>query len=111
MATTSPSKIILITGSNRGVGYGIARRLAARAPAGDATWTILLACRTKRSAEETIQKLRAEKKEGHASLEAVELDLKSDESIIAARKDVEARFGRLDGNFLLFSPSFYKQMI
>jgi NAD(P)-dependent dehydrogenase (short-subunit alcohol dehydrogenase family) len=98
MATTaSPSKIILTTGSNRGIGYGIAQRLARQAPAGDASWTIILACRTKQSADETVQKLRAEQKESHATLEAMELDLKSDESIIAARKEVEARFGRLDG--------------
>lgn len=111
------SKVILVTGANRGIGLGIVRRLIARAPprtrpeevsptngangegrGNHRPWTIIVACRTRQAAVDTIQKLNDEESQaGNATLEPLEIELDSDESIGNARREVEEKFGRLDG--------------
>ena len=87
----APSRIILVTGANRGIGFGIVQGLGPQCP----TDTFIIACRIKSSAEEAIQKFRSLGIQ--SPLEPLELEIGSDDSIAAARKVVEKKFGRLDG--------------
>lgn len=64
-------KVVLITGANRGLGYGIATRLAERGA------TLLLACRS--GGAEAAQRLRSQT--GHAPIDALPLDLADPSSI------------------------------
>ena len=75
--------IVLVTGANKGIGHAAARRFAASG------WTVLLGSRD------------AERGAGAAAALAgdvtvLEIDVTSDDSVAAAVKEVEARFGRLD---------------
>ncbi|KAM0431379.1 hypothetical protein ACHAPT_005356 [Fusarium lateritium] len=81
---------ILVTGANRGIGYAIVQAIAARFP----TSNIILACRSRTSAEEAIQTLRY----GGVStgLDHVELDIENDSSIEAAVAAVDKKYGSLD---------------
>jgi NAD(P)-dependent dehydrogenase (short-subunit alcohol dehydrogenase family) len=82
----TPTKIALITGGNRGLGYEIARQL------GNKGMTVLLGARDKMLGTEAAEKLK------NAGIEAyfVSLDITEAESIAAAVKRVEDQFGRLD---------------
>jgi NAD(P)-dependent dehydrogenase (short-subunit alcohol dehydrogenase family) len=94
MATT---QTILITGSNRGLGFSTIQALSSRLP----TATYILASRSLSSAQTAISELR---KLGIASpLDSVEINVTNDETIIKAKKYVEERYGRLDG----LSPFFF----
>jgi NAD(P)-dependent dehydrogenase (short-subunit alcohol dehydrogenase family) len=82
----TPTKIALITGGNRGLGYEIARQL------GNKGMTVLLGARDKMLGTEAAEKLN------NAGIEAyfVSLDITEAESIAAAVKRVEDQFGCLD---------------
>lgn len=66
-------KVFIVTGANTGLGYETASALAKRGA------TVILACRNMDKANEAINKIRAETKEGE--LIAIELDLASFDSI------------------------------
>lgn len=88
---SSAPKIILTTGSNRGIGFSIVQALSTRYPEN----TYILACRSTSSGHEAIKEL---KKLGvKAKLDVVELDIVNDDTIVAAAKYVEDTYGRLDG--------------
>jgi NAD(P)-dependent dehydrogenase (short-subunit alcohol dehydrogenase family) len=83
------SKIILITGANRGIGFCIAQGIAQRLDG----CCILVASRKLSAAEDAISKLRHLK----ATFEPVELEITSDDSIKACLESIETKHGRLDG--------------
>jgi NAD(P)-dependent dehydrogenase (short-subunit alcohol dehydrogenase family) len=83
--------VILVTGGNWGIGYAIVQALGTRIP--DAT--VLAGCRSLENATEPIEKLEALGLS--AKFEALEITITDDDSIRAAAKSVEERFGKLDG--------------
>lgn len=85
------SKIILTTGSNRGIGFSIVQALSLRSPQN----IYILACRSPTSGQDAIKELQ--NLGVKAQLDVVELDILNDETIINAAKYVESKYGRLDG--------------
>jgi NAD(P)-dependent dehydrogenase (short-subunit alcohol dehydrogenase family) len=83
------SKVILITGANRGIGFCIAQGIAQRLEG----CCILVASRDLSAAEDAISKLQHLK----ATFEPVELDVTSDDSIKACLEAIGKTHGRLDG--------------
>ena len=83
------SKVILITGANRGIGFCIAQGIAERLE----DCCILVASRDLSAAEDAISKLRHLK----ATFEPIELDVTSDDSIKACLETIRTNHGRLDG--------------
>ena len=83
------SKVILITGANRGIGFCIAEGIAQRLD----DCCILVASRDLSAAEAAITKLRHLK----ATFEPVQLDVTSDESIKSCLETIRTNHGRLDG--------------
>jgi NAD(P)-dependent dehydrogenase (short-subunit alcohol dehydrogenase family) len=87
------TRIVLISGANRGVGFGILAGLA-KALSSD---TYLLGCRSVSSGDEAIAKLR---KEGlTAAMEVVQMDVTDDTSLHAAATLIKKKYGRLDSKF------------
>ena len=80
------TKIALITGANKGIGFETARQLA------QAGVHVILASRDAAKGEAAAAKLERE----GAGAEALTLDVTNSQSIAAAVKEVAARHGRLD---------------
>lgn len=80
------TKIALVTGGNRGIGFEICRQLARLG------MTILLGARDPHKGETAAASLRAE----GLAVEFLPLDVTESGSIAQARASVEKRFGRLD---------------
>ncbi|KAJ7662964.1 hypothetical protein B0H17DRAFT_1019999 [Mycena rosella] len=81
------SKVVLVTGANKGIGLEIAKQLASYEG-----YHILIGSR---DAERGEQAAEALKKEG-LSVEALTIDVADDRSIEAAVQTVKSKFGRLD---------------
>ena len=79
-------KVALVTGANKGIGFGIARAL------GLAGITVLVGARDAMLGEEAAAKLRSEKINAHF----VALDLVRPETITAAAAFIERQFHKLD---------------
>jgi NAD(P)-dependent dehydrogenase (short-subunit alcohol dehydrogenase family) len=75
--------IALVTGANKGIGFATVRRLA------DRGWTVLLGARDAERGAAAAETL-------HGDVTVLPLDVTSDESVAAAVKEVESRYGRLD---------------
>ena len=86
MAGKGNSKVALITGANKGIGFEVARVLAARGV------TVLLGARDRTRGEAAVAKLRDQK----LSARFVELDVTSADGIASAAKGIESELGRLD---------------
>jgi NAD(P)-dependent dehydrogenase (short-subunit alcohol dehydrogenase family) len=84
----SKSTIVLVTGANQGIGFEVAKKLAKENPG----YHILMGSRNAERGEAAAAKLKAE----NLSVEAIVIDVTSDESITAAAKYVESQFGHLD---------------
>lgn len=85
--------VILVTGGNRGIGYGTVEVLAKQIP--DAT--ILVGCRSAAKAAEPIAKLK--QKGVKATIEPLEITITDDSSIRSAVDQVTKKYGRLDGKY------------
>lgn len=85
--------IIFLIGANQGIGYHAAHQLAAK---GD--YIVLLGARDATKGAQAVQQIVAdrESKVEEENIVPITIDLTSDESIFAAVKTVEERFGRLD---------------
>lgn len=81
--------IALVTGANQGIGFEIAKKLATEQP----DYQVILTGRRKDALDEALAKLKAL---GLTNVESLVMDVKSDESIKAAAKAVEDKYGRLD---------------
>ncbi|RMD40867.1 hypothetical protein DV735_g4274, partial [Chaetothyriales sp. CBS 134920] len=89
---SASQKIILITGANKGVGYETAKNLVLSSP----IYHVLVGSRDAANGEKAVAQLRAEKGI-QGSAEPIQIDVTDDESVYNAAKQVEQKFGRLDG--------------
>ena len=93
MSSMAAQQIALITGSNQGLGYEIAKKLLKEHP----TYTVIVASRNLSSCESAIKRLSTEIPNLDTSrLSAIQLDVTDVTSIEAAAKVVKQRYGRLD---------------
>ena len=90
-ATTQSSKVILVTGGNRGIGLSIVKSLAKHSDL--STATILMGCRNVEQGMSTISELQIQ---GIHGVEAVKLDVASDDSIREALALIDNKYGQLD---------------
>ena len=79
-------KVALVTGSNKGLGFGIAKKL------GEQEITVLIGGRNPAKGKEAVDKLRQEKIDAHF----IELDVSDCSSIESAYKAIAEQFGKLD---------------
>ena len=79
-------KIILVTGSNKGIGFEMVRQLATQGH------QVILTARDETKGIEAINKLKAEKLDVHF----VQLDIVDNKSILSAFAKAKAQFGKLD---------------
>ena len=86
MSSTNSSKIALVTGATRGIGFETARQLASNGV------HVLLAGRDRNKAVEAALKLQSE----GLPVEAIALDVTQADSIAAAADEVARKHGKLD---------------
>jgi NAD(P)-dependent dehydrogenase (short-subunit alcohol dehydrogenase family) len=79
-------KIVLVTGANKGIGFGIAKHLGLRG------WKVIIGARNEQRATEAIAKLQAS---GIDTLGWVNIELKDLDGIGQAAKELEMRFPNL----------------
>ena len=86
-----PQKIVLVTGSNQGLGLAIVRVAATRDPSAH----YILACRSLERGENAIAELK--QKGVAASIELMQLDVTKDDDITRTVESITATHGKLDG--------------
>ena len=80
------SKIALITGANKGIGYEIAKQL------GQKGFTVLLGARDEDKGATAVSKLKTDK----IDAELVVLDVSKEESVREAKEWIDTKYGKLD---------------
>jgi len=92
--TSAPAgkKIVMVTGGNNGIGFEVVKALLNSTKA---SYHILMGSRSLSKAQLAIDKLQGEVKTSN-TVEAVQVDLTSDESIESAFEHVKASHDRLD---------------
>ncbi|EEB91265.1 hypothetical protein MPER_10406, partial [Moniliophthora perniciosa FA553] len=83
----SNSRVILVTGSNTGIGYELVRLLASKGH------TVYLPSRNEQSGQDAVKKL---KEEHNLNVKYVQLDVTNDQSVTSARNIIEKAEGKLD---------------
>ena len=86
------SKVILVTGGNNGLGYEAVKAFLQS----DKPYHILLGSRSLEKAQLAIETLHRECPQSTNTVEAVQIDLTSDESIKQAFEQVKASPGKID---------------
>ncbi|MBN4004333.1 SDR family oxidoreductase [Nostoc sp. LPT] len=86
MSEDLKSKVALITGANKGIGYEIARQLGSRGA------TVLVGSRDIGRGEEAANKLRF----SQIDARTIQLDVSDQKTIDSAAKQIESEFGKLD---------------
>ncbi|KAL1301908.1 hypothetical protein AAFC00_006086 [Neodothiora populina] len=81
--------IVLVTGANGGIGLELVSQLLS-----DASKLVLLGCRSVSKGEVAIKDLESKRQPG--TVELLEVDVSSEDSIEDAAKAVETKYGRLD---------------
>jgi len=90
MMKDSPVKIALVTGGNKGIGFEVARQLAASG------CTVLLGARNRALGEDAAEKLKAEGPDLDLDVRYLALDIADYARIAAAAAAIAAGFGHLD---------------
>lgn len=85
-------KVVVVTGGNSGIGYETVKALLQS----DKAYRILLGSRSLEKGKLAIEALRKECPEASNSVEALPLDLTSDESIEKAFEQVKSNSGHVD---------------
>ncbi|KAG8161003.1 hypothetical protein KVR01_009267 [Diaporthe batatas] len=88
----SDKDIVLITGGNGGIGLEVARQLTRDH---GKRFHVLVGCRSLSDGEAAVKRLQEEDGVGEG-VEAIQIDITSEESLAAAAKQVGDKFGRLD---------------
>ena len=88
----SLAKAVLVTGGNNGIGYETVKALLQS----DRNYRLLLGSRSPEKAKLAIETLHKECPESTSTVEALQVDLTSDESIEKAFEQVKASPGYLD---------------
>lgn len=85
--------LVLVTGGNQGLGYYAIQQLSATNK-----YHILMGSRDLAKADKAIKELTDDKSANAnpSNVEAIQIEMSSDESIYAAAKQVEEKYGRLD---------------
>lgn len=86
------SKIALVTGANKGIGYEIVKALLESSK----PYHVLLGSRSLARGQEAADKLRGECAGSSNTVEALQLDIADDSSISEAFETVKAKCGRID---------------
>lgn len=92
MAPSAETNVILITGASSGVGYEAIKVFREA----EKPYHVLVAARSRQKADDTIERVLKESEGGKNTLEPIELDVTSDDSIKKAYDQVEKSAGRLD---------------
>lgn len=88
----SEKTIVLITGGNQGIGYEAVKAfLQSNRP-----YLVLMGSRSLENAKTAIEKLKEEVPETSSTVESVQVDIASDESIEKALEHVKTTYGHID---------------
>lgn len=87
------SSIVLVTGGNTGIGYESIKAMYASSQ----PYTILMGSRSLEKANASISKLQDEVSDSKSEVVPIQIDIEDDASIEKAFKEVESKYGRLDG--------------
>eukprot|EP00594_Rhizosolenia_setigera_P002927 CAMPEP_0178942704 /NCGR_PEP_ID=MMETSP0789-20121207/2148_1 /TAXON_ID=3005 /ORGANISM="Rhizosolenia setigera, Strain CCMP 1694" /LENGTH=306 /DNA_ID=CAMNT_0020622155 /DNA_START=63 /DNA_END=980 /DNA_ORIENTATION=- len=92
-ATQHPKRIVLVTGSNKGIGKEIARKIASSNNDNEKKETLcILGCRNEALGKASVQELESE----GCNVDFVRIDLTDTSSIADAKKFIEKKYGRCD---------------